>query len=246
MLELDIQAWHLPKAGNRWEECEDACAYRTRTKRLAVADGASDAFEARLWAKALVRAFVKRPPDPSTESLIGWLEAPIQTWTQGIRWDQLAWYAEEKARRGAFATLLGVVFAPPETSSSGSWQAIAVGDTCLFHVRQDRMIAGFPVEEAAAFGNTPVLLSTRPDYNRRSLEELKTMSGDCQAGDGFILATDALAAWFLRQVEGGERPWRQVHGLTSGKFARLVQRLRQEAVMRNDDVTLLRVSVVET
>jgi hypothetical protein len=53
------------------------------------------------------------------------------------------------------------------------------------------------------------------------------------------MATDAFAAWFLHQVESGERPWQCLAGLTEDTFTALVVSLRQEGVMRNDDVTLV-------
>lgn len=37
-----------------------------------------------------------------------------------------------------------------------------------------------------------------------------------QPGDLMVLATDALAAWFLRQAEAGEQPWQELAGFTLG------------------------------
>jgi hypothetical protein len=243
MLGLCVQTFSLPKQGYQPEEYEDAWAH-TAT-RLALADGASDAFESRLWARALVQAFVQQPPEPHRAALLDWLATPIQVWKEGIHWQQLPWYAEEKARRGAFATLLGVTFAWSTTDSTGEtegvalWAALAVGDVCLFQIRAEEVIVHFPVQYAADFGTTPPLLSSRLDYNRRSLEALCTCTGECWPGDLFVLASDALAAWFLRQVEAGARPWQCLRDLTADTFAALVTSLRHEGVMRNDDVTLV-------
>jgi hypothetical protein len=288
MPKLHLQAFCLPKAGNRREEYEDAWACDAETGRLAVADGASDAFESRLWAAALVQAFVREPPPSDIEAMLGWLAAPAQVWRAGIRWDQLPWYAAEKARRGAFATLLGLTFTWPSADSADAsvhshrsipstgsgqalsgtprslrgeaegcdltlddcsatpeqmpvcgWQAVAVGDACLFQVRDDALLSSFPVTEAAAFGTTPPLLSTRADYSRRSLEHLSMAAGECRPDDLFLLATDALAAWFLREIEVGGCPWRSLEELSLLRFGRLVRRLRHEHSLRNDDVTLL-------
>ena len=245
MLGLRLQTFALPKQGHQPEEYEDAWACNTPATRLALADGASDAFESRLWAQALVQAFIHEPPAPHRDTLLDWLVAPMQVWKAGIHWNQLPWYAEEKSRRGAFATLLGISFAWPvadgaeEAVAAAQWQAIAVGDVCLFQMRSEAVMVHFPVEQAADFGTTPPLLSTRLEYNRRSLETLRTHEGECQQGDLFVLATDALAAWFLRQVEAGERPWQCLMELTEDTFAALVAHLRQEGSMRNDDVTLV-------
>jgi hypothetical protein len=116
---------------------------------------------------------------------------------------------------------------------------MAVGDVCLFQIRAEEVIVHFPVQRAADFGTTPPLLSSRLDYNRRSLEALRTCTGESWPGDLFVLATDALAAWFLSQVETGARPWQRLIGLTEDTFAALVASLRREGVIRNDDVTLV-------
>jgi hypothetical protein len=245
MVTLRVRAFTCPKAGNRPEEYEDAWAYNAAAKRLALADGASDAFESHLWARALVGAFVRQPPVLHCESLLSWLARPQQEWQAGIQWERLPWYAHEKAQRGAFATLLGLTFSPSGTASAPSpdsmahWTAMAVGDACLFQVREHAVVEHFPVQHAADFGNTPPLLSTRHDYNRRSIRDLKLLQGAGRAGDLFVLATDALAAWLLQQIEGGKRPWPALERLTKGTFLRLIDSLRQTRAIRNDDVTLV-------
>ena len=246
MIRLSVQAFSLAKAGNQPEQYEDAWDDNQETKRLAIADGASDAFESRLWACSLVQAFVSQPPAPDATSIEGWLSEPIKAWRAQIQWQKLRWYAAEKARRGAYATLLGVTFNWPadqmtEDVAAVEWQAMAIGDACLFQVREEQVITRFPIEQSAEFGTTPALLSTRPSYNQRSLEKLQLCQGECQLGDLLVLATDALAAWFLKQLEAGKQPWQELIGLTPSEdeFARLIERLRQEKAMRNDDVTLL-------
>ena len=177
--------------------------------------------------------------------MLRWLASPTQVWNEGIHWDRLPWFAVEKARQGPISTLLGVTFAWPNpnrkrgTGATVRWRAIAVGDSCLFQIRDDEVIVCFPVTRCADFGTTPPLLSTQLEYNRRSLNYLQHHDGACQLGDLFVLATDALAAWFLCRVETGEQPWRDLVGLNTEKFVELVERLRQERAMRNDDVTLL-------
>lgn len=245
MLRLQIQTFTLPKQGYQPDEYEDAWAHDATATRLALADGASDSFESRLWAQALVQSFIDAPPAPQPEALLTWLEVPLHVWRQGIRWEHLPWYAEEKARRGAFATLLGLTFAWPESTAAEAdiaevaWQALALGDACLFQVRHETVIVRFPVTQAADFGTTPALLSTRHDYTERSLAALATCTGTCLDGDLFILATDALAAWFLAQVEAGAQPWASLLTLTDETFADGIAALRQDGAMRNDDVTLV-------
>ncbi len=247
MPRLQILVHGTQKKGNKPEEYEDASAYDSGepVTLVAVSDGATDAFESRYWSRALVDQFVKQPPEPDPQVLLEWLEAPIEGWRGYIQWEQLAWYAEEKARRGSFATLLGMNFqwvqvVPGEDDASVvHWRALSVGDVCLFQFREDTLVTAFPVQHSEEFGTTPALLSTRLDYSRKTVEELKVGEGDARIGDVLLVMTDALAAWFMRDVEAGQKPWQTLLALTSESFVEFVEHLRQGGEMRNDDVTLL-------
>ncbi len=269
-----IKAFHLPKDGNSWEEYQDAwawgdgkeistssqtivqsgyteaCIFGERTIKIALADGASDAFESRLWSLALVNAFVQMPLKMSyeigeqSEEIQQWLEFPMQTWKNGIPWDKLPYYAIEKARRGAFSTFLGVNFRYPSNKKNiFNWHAIALGDSCFFQIRKDELIVKFPINRSEDFDNYPSLISNQHDYNLNSLKNLRIITGDCIPGDLFITATDALAAWFLEQLEIGNQPWHELMELNQEKFSELVTNLRQMKNIRNDDMTLMIVSI---
>ncbi len=52
--------------------------------------------------------------------------------------------------------------------------------------------------------------------------------------------TDAVAAWFLRSYERGDRPWAVLRELTDAEcFTRWLEEMRQSDEMRNDDVTIV-------
>jgi hypothetical protein len=247
-MQITVREFHLPKAGSSAGEYEDAFDHDEQAKRLAIADGASDAFESRLWAQTLVQMFVRQPPMPNFNGILDWLTAPIKLWKEGINWEKLPWYSAEKARRGAFSTLLGLYVGRNELPSTLSaqepdccrWTAVAVGDTCLFQVREDQLLVSFPLQIAADFGTTPALISTRLDYTQRSLEALQVLEGDCRSGDVLIIGTDSFSAWFLSRRELGEHPWLRLSQLDyEEEFRGLIDHARAEGQMRNDDVTLL-------
>ena len=59
--------------------------------------------------------------------------------------------------------------------------------------------------------------------------------------------TDALACWFLRESEGGNRPWNILRDLDTHdqiSFAELIADLRSDQRIKNDDVTLVRIEVI--
>jgi hypothetical protein len=88
----------------------------------------------------------------------------------------------------------------------------------------------------------PLLLSSSPVNKRHVWEEVGAIEGDCQPGDTFFLATDALAQWVLAQHEAGVKPWATLCELKADEdFASFIAQLRQQRSIRNDDTTLLSV-----
>jgi serine/threonine protein phosphatase PrpC len=231
-----IGAFRMPKAGCSQAEYEDATAWSSRGRRFAVADGASASAFARLWAQLLARAYVAG--QLRAESLETDL-APIQAqWAGEVDQRPLAWYAQEQARRGAFAALAGLTL-----HSDASWAALAVGDCCVFHVRDDALLMAFPLSDSHAFDNRPLLLGSRAESNAglRNSGAIRRMHGTWQPGDSFLLVSDALAAALLRRVE--EYAGSPLASLSFERnpagFRRWVHNMRAEQRMRNDDVSLL-------
>ncbi len=224
--------------------------------RVAVADGASESAFAREWANALAGAFASAPPDLgglTADSLDEWLRPAREEWREGVPWDDLPWHGEAKARAGAFATLLGLTIEAAPDGDEGdegdedgealAWRALAVGDSCLFIVRDGRLAVSFPLEDAAEFGNTPVLVCSNPDNAENLWNGVSQRSGDCEAGDRFILASDAIACWFLAADAAGEKPWETIAALAPPDWDGWVEDQRRAGLMRNDDVTLLALEV---
>jgi hypothetical protein len=128
------------------------------------------------------------------------------------------------------------------------WRAVAVGDSCLFHTRGSRLLASFPVEHAADFGNMPRLLGSRSSRPDKLSEGWDRAHGRWKPRDRFLLMTDALAQWFLRQTETGKHPLEAITRLLAEAephkaFPGWVEERRDRQGLRNDDVTLLVVDV---
>ena len=63
-LQVIARRFVLPKEGSGAEECEDAVAQSADSRRFAVADGATEAFDARRWAVRLAEAWVNAKSAP--------------------------------------------------------------------------------------------------------------------------------------------------------------------------------------
>jgi hypothetical protein len=243
----------VPKRGNRDEENEDAVAPEELAQsqgspaRFAVADGATESLFARRWAKLLVEAVASgRVSVVDFSSDIASLRAESEEWVKGL---DLPWYAEEKARQGAYAALIALELTAGEDESSpnGCWRAVALGDSCLFHMRGDEILVRFPLDSSTAFDCRPFLLGSIDGGTELLAEKTLRMEGCWIAGDTFYLMTDALACWFLREIEAGNKPidaLRQYADASEpARFSTWIESLRDEGGIRNDDSTLMRVAV---
>ena len=125
-----------------------------------------------------------------------------------------------------------------------SWRALAVGDSCLFVVRDDRLQFSFPLEDAAEFDNNPALVCSNFANAGGLWESVRLSSGECAPGDLLILATDALACWFLASHAAAENPWETLLALDMPAWGTWVEEQRRAGSMRNDDTTLVIIEVV--
>lgn len=249
-----VNAYWTAKFGTSADEYEDAFAYSIGGRHFAIADGATESSFADRWARSLVQKFSKEPPSPAggRTPLPEWLEPLQKEWHASIHWDTLPWFAEEKARMGAFATMLGVTFsATPRKHGGGmrffrrreekvTWRACAVGDSCLFQVRNDALLTSFPLTHSEQFQSRPLLLGSVPEANDSVWASVQEARGDVHDGDLFFALTDAIAKWFLAEVEAGREPWKKLLSLeNTPAFEAFVQDLRAAKSIRNDDTTML-------
>lgn len=256
MRALTTSFW-LTRAGNDAAEYEDAFApqkdgrHSARRLRFAVADGASESMLSGRWADVLARTWCKSERRTTTEML----EAAMAEFEEVLaayldergRQDRpVQWFEQPGLDRGAFSTFLGVQFSTRRTNAGG-WMAWSLGDSCLFQIREDELVASFPLKSASDFGSTPKLMPSRADDVERVVSHIEEREGEWRSGDMFVLATDALAAWFLSETEAGRAPWLQLQGFSSrgqAAFAQWVSGLRTEKRLRNDDVTMVRIEVL--
>jgi len=254
---VSTRVFHVPKRGNAEAEYEDA-VYPERNLarelgefRCAVADGASESAFSGLWAQLLVRSFGKRKMR---------LEQLRRLFENAIKSKPVPWYLEKKIKNGAHAAFMGLLLrdanaktkAKTKASSNGkpngSWRALAVGDSCIFHVRDDELLAVGPVEKSELFDNSPFLIASKAkEPIRRGAENVSLMNGDWEPGDTFYLATDAMAQWLLAELEAGRPPWASLRDLCADDdetlYGRLIDELRSNQGLHNDDTTLLQVEV---
>lgn len=239
----------LPKDGSTEEECEDAAAADDGSMSYAVADGATEAFDARRWARRLADQWVRARRAPVGAGEFGaWVVAQGE-WLES-EWKgagELPWYAEEKRRGGSFAAFVGLSF---EARSEGPrWRSVALGDSCLVQLRGGSIVAALPVASHADFNSTPPLVPSMGALRETALARAVFREGGAAAGDIFLLLSDALAAWFLEAHVGEEHArLAEFDSLAAASENKaLVEFLfseRREGRLKDDDVAVVRVSIV--
>ncbi len=259
-MQVTAQVFWLPKSGNTEREYEDAFWLPVPVKedkpwdfqdgpfRVAIADGATETSFSAEWATLLTRGWGEQ--GTSGGRFRRALPVLAGQWRAGVSQFLLPWYAAEKASAGAFSSLLGLTVRPPAPGRGWPlrWEAYAVGDSCLFHLRGGQLRTAFPLTHSDEFNSRPYLLrSISPDLNEIS-PHIRAIGGDCQAGDVFYLLTDALACAALRFYEECEADLLEdIHAPKD--FFDLISQWRRERVdsgerfLRNDDVTLLRLEI---
>jgi hypothetical protein len=236
---------------------------------IAISDGASDSYASAEWAQLLTyhaAQDAQECPDTSLaandlltvltaggvsgrvrDKFLQWLHQQAEKWRSDQHWENLPWFIEAKAEQGAHATLLVADFVlSGETGHAGcSYRVLVVGDNCLFHFRGGQQLQMIPRMMAKDFGVSPALVSTDANYNIRYLKKqcIHLGHGQLLPGDEIWLATDALSAWIvqeLQSVRGRQHPATNILPQAGQEIVTFLNDLRSQSRMKNDDVTLVR------
>jgi hypothetical protein len=259
-LQVQSVIFSAPKEGYAPEEWEDGAAAGAHGAplgapsgfRFAIADGATESYDSRRWAELLIDSFLASGPASGTDypendaaSMHGWLKEMQDQWRVTVPTG--ADYIEQvKIRQGTLATFIGGQIQGLDTGSP-TWYAIGLGDSVLFHVRQGYLVDHFPRMRSGDFDTAPDGISTLPERLDQISAQLLGQEGQLAPGDMLFLATDAFAQWILTCHERDDRQlWPLLAGLIHPDvFVQLVADQRRAMVMKDDDVTLVRLLVAE-
>ncbi len=240
--DLQTRQFLLPKSGHDASECEDAIAFDVETSRFAVADGATEAFDARNWSKRLAQQWVQTESTLKREEFRQWATAQGRELRDS--WDSLnlSWYSEEKARIGSFAAFVGVEI--DLRSESPAWNAIALGDSCLLHCRDGALLKSFPLNRPESFNSNPVLVASDPSLLESAIQSVVVEAGSCQDGDVLLLLSDAVACWYLQRLEQNDLdPDALLMARHDEELSDYFDDQRLIGKIRNDDIAVLRIEI---
>lgn len=248
---LSGEGFVLPKSTARQGECDDSWCLDLASGRFAVSDGASSAFMSAQWSQVLTSSYVAGPPEHDLTAVRRWVAECSEHWAAHLgELPQPAqggdWWNEASARRGSFATFLGIRVGSDEVTGTVCWDALAIGDSCLVQVRPsdtgiDQLVCAFPLETSHAFGGSPELVPTVGAEGASPVDLVRTATGSLRPGDSLLVMTDALAQWALAEHERGASPWTHLVEISNDGLAELVHSARTASSMVDDDVTLVRI-----
>jgi hypothetical protein len=243
MMHVTCKTFWLQKHGNAPDDYEDA-AYpsgavdvQRENFRCAIADGATESSFSGLWSNILVEGLVY-----GTE-----IEQLRKEFMTRLGTKQLPWYAEEKLADGAFSAI--AVLNLSSGQDGRLWQARALGDCCVMHVRENILVKSFPLDRPEDFTSAPILLgSVRCGADKAP--QIQEHNGDWLSGDQFWLMSDALACWALRRMRDESDAFELLVRLTDlDAFKAFITEQRATVdedgrpLLKNDDVTVMLVSV---
>jgi hypothetical protein len=235
-----VTAVSVPKTSHSAAENEDA--FQSGNGRFAVADGVSESFLSGRWARHVTHQYCTTPPlTLGANDIECWLDDLRGTWDPGRHLGaDGAWYQTEKAAQGSHAAFIGLQITGPNR-----WEAMAVGDSCLFHIRPTdygcRLMMSFPIDDASSFDNYPdVVPSVVPGSGGPSVRSLFSTH---ESGDFFLLMSDAIAEYVLRQSAASPEVWKWFQKAPAESIEQFVATARSTEVghLRDDDTTVMRI-----
>jgi hypothetical protein len=249
-MRFESRAFWLSKDVAFPDEYQDAFRWDDEQGIAAIADGVSSTIFSRCWARILTQGAVAERPQPHDKELFqAWLSRQRTNWTSQIDTSRLTWYQRPKMVDGAMSTLLWIEL-EPFTEEEGQQQpgyhlnGWAIGDCCLFHLRENRLLRTFPIADAAEFGLNPAVLASI-DRQRDHLIEFQELHVPCCPGDLLVLCSDALALWAMNRYAAGDTiAWDAYWDMPNEVWQEEIFAQREANLMRFDDTTLVLLHLV--
>ncbi|HVW02823.1 MAG TPA: hypothetical protein VHB77_20865 [Planctomycetaceae bacterium] len=241
------RTFHVAKDAGFAEEYEDAFCVDGERGTAAIADGVSSAIFSALWAQILTRALVEAPPNVhDADAFKAWLTERRAEWLAGIDLPNMGYFQKTKLRQvgGAFCTLCWLqVYPDADQVDALRYRVYALGDSCLFHVRDGELLQSFPLRTAAEFDLDPAAICSA-DLGRDHALDFPAIDEACAPGDLLILATDAVAKCLLAEREaGGVIDWSRYATLHPLNWLAEIEEQRNDRRIRRDDSTIVWIRV---
>jgi hypothetical protein len=114
----------------------------------------------------------------------------------------------------------------------------------MFQIRDDEILACFPLSHVQDFNNHPLLIASDPLKNERLADMFREASGGAVAGDVFLLATVAFSEFVIGQCYDKRILRSLLLSLSRQATAQMIiDQNRKQDLLHNDDVAIVVVRV---
>ena len=247
-----IFAFSLPKIGETDKNNQDKFSTSPDRSTIALADGAGSSLYPKKWAEILVQSFCADLDNPIAKIRTDhqeWLKSSQEQWRKyylakltnpNKKW----WEKGSQLKNCGSATFLGLNLSNNRDRQLTKWEAVVVGDSCLFKLDGNtENLTTFPLNNSQDFKSTTPCWSSLPEYSS-CLPLFK--EGYYSQGDIFLLATDALSQWILKDYENRSPEWKKIFQLEKmADFVGIIEGLRQKNLIKNDDTTAVLIKVLD-
>jgi hypothetical protein len=225
----------VPKELEYPDNNEDA--YLIEDDVVAISDGASESFDAKNWARILVRKFVNL-----SQFKESWLVGAIEEYSSLHNRGELSWAKQASFDRGSFATLLGIKF----REKSNAVDVFAIGDSLAVLISNGCFEKSYPYTAFDDFDQYPALLSTNHSLNdfikRQDFFLTHSVTWNLQSLNNphLLCMTDALGQWFLRTYPSDATILESLLSFRrETEMKEFIAALRKDKAIRTDDTTLI-------
>ncbi|MEL6930267.1 MAG: hypothetical protein AAFO95_16750, partial [Cyanobacteria bacterium J06600_6] len=236
----------IPKDKENLNDCQDFLA--AKANYLAIADGSSQSFYPTIWAKLLVRHFIDLP-NLNEDNWQDWL-APIQEeWLSEVTSrveiakskKKPVWITNQNRllrREAATSTFVGLKLTGKKLYLS------IVGDSCVFVWQKEKnRLEAFNRQSSQEFDDRPEYFGSYSKDNNFQPQFFEIELDNFELKNTFFLvATDALAEWVLKNWELGDEVFSYLLNIQSqGDFENKMSLARDSSQfkLKNDDTTLI-------
>ena len=240
---MKIRAFITHKQAEFYSDCQDRFSINSDTKSLALADGMSQSYQQKIWAKLLVESYTEhRDFVPIKESIkelsASWKEKVVAQIEQMKRENAPEYLIIRNENsialhKSAGATFLGIRF------NGNEWKGDVLGDSCLIEIKENKITRIHTSQSGDEFDNYPDYFDS--DSGKDGKGSTKQINGSIDENTSVLMVSDPFSD-FLNEKHKDDSEQEFVKQLLSlnsqDEFELLVDKWR-EVGMHNDDSTLI-------
>lgn len=242
---MQINSFITHKRGASVNSIQDSIAIDVEKGRFALSDGVSDSVLPEIWADILTHAYIsvddiqQFPPEGLQQVFLSQKDTYVSTLDREQRYIQKL--IEKHFQTGA-ATFVGIELHKDVLS----WQVI--GDSCLFVMPDDeplQCICSNPshIDEEGQliveFDNFPHQIHSDGSMHGKWIKGNRPFKTGC-----ILMMSDAMSAWFVRQLNQGNSPLDQLNAITDNDdFESFVEEQCRQGSLESDDESVIIIKV---